>query len=183
MMWFTVETPLPTGPMRVAVTDEGVAAAAYSSDMAAEFPSGVEITRPADDRRAVRVLECLNGYFRGHLRKVDLPVDWRLTSDVQRKVLRTLWREVGFGQTITYGELATRSGAFPEDADQHAFAAKAVGSIMASNPVSLLVPCHRVVAASGVGGFGGGALGMETKRWLLTLEGSLAPTLDWTGPL
>lgn len=183
MMCFTIETPLPTGCMRVAVTDEGVAAAAFTADMAAEFPGGVEIASPADDRRAVRVLECLDGYFHGRRRKVDLPIDWRLTSDVQRKVLRTLWREVGFGQTITYGELATRSGAFPEEADQHAFAARAVGSIMASNPVSILVPCHRVVAASGLGGYGGGVLGMETKRWLLTLEGSLAPTLDWTGPL
>ena len=97
-------------------------------------------------------------------------------------MLQTLHRTVGYGKTVTYGELATRSGVFEDGPGEHALAARAVGSIMGSNPVFLLVPCHRVVAADGIGGFGGGPLGMEVKRWLLTLEGVLAPTLDWDGP-
>jgi methylated-DNA-[protein]-cysteine S-methyltransferase len=53
-----------------------------------------------------------------------------------------------------------------------------VGQIMGSNPVPVVVPCHRVVAADGLGGYSGGT-GTEVKRWLLTLEGALPPTLDW----
>jgi methylated-DNA-[protein]-cysteine S-methyltransferase len=71
---------------------------------------------------------------------------------------------------------------FEDDPALRGQAARAVGSIMGSCPVALLVPCHRVVAADGIGGYGGGELGMEVKRWLLTLEGVLAPTLDWNGP-
>ncbi|MEU5026028.1 methylated-DNA--[protein]-cysteine S-methyltransferase [Streptomyces milbemycinicus] len=114
---------------------------------------------------------------------MELPLDWRLTSGAQQSVLRTLQQTVGFGRTITYGELAERSGAFEAaDPEQRALAARTVGSIMGSNPISLLVPCHRVVAADGIGGFGGGETGLAVKRWLLTLEGALAPTLDWAGP-
>jgi methylated-DNA-[protein]-cysteine S-methyltransferase len=53
---------------------------------------------------------------------------------------------------------------------------------MGGNPVPLLVPCHRVVASDGIGGFGRRRDGVEVKRWLLTLEGVLAPTLEWNGP-
>jgi methylated-DNA-[protein]-cysteine S-methyltransferase len=49
---------------------------------------------------------------------------------------------------------------------------------MGSNPIPVIVPCHRVVASDGLGGYSGGA-GLEVKRWLLILEGSLPPTLDW----
>jgi methylated-DNA-[protein]-cysteine S-methyltransferase len=49
---------------------------------------------------------------------------------------------------------------------------------MGSNPIPVVVPCHRVVAADGLGGYSGGT-GTEVKRWLLTLEGALPPTLDW----
>ncbi|MDW6057755.1 MGMT family protein [Streptomyces sp. FXJ1.4098] len=94
-------------------------------------------------------------------------------------MLRTLQATVGFGRTVTYGELAERSKAFKAaDPEQRALAARTVGSIMGSNPISLLVPCHRVVAADGIG-FGGGETGLAVKRWLLTLEGALAPR--WTG--
>jgi methylated-DNA-[protein]-cysteine S-methyltransferase len=49
---------------------------------------------------------------------------------------------------------------------------------MAGNPIPVIVPCHRVVASDGLGGYSGGA-GLEVKRWLLILEGTLPPTLDW----
>ena len=57
-------------------------------------------------------------------------------------------------------------------------AARTVGTIMGGNPIPVIVPCHRVVASDGLGGYSGGA-GVEVKRWLLILEGSLPPTLDW----
>ena len=75
------------------------------------------------------------------------------------------------GQTITYGELAERSGT--------GVPARAIGSIMAANPFPLIIPCHRVVAADGLGGYSGGDPGheLETKRWLLENEGALPPAL------
>jgi methylated-DNA-[protein]-cysteine S-methyltransferase len=57
--------------------------------------------------------------------------------------------------------------------------ARAIGQLMGSNPYPVIVPCHRVVAADGLGGFSGGT-GIEIKRWLLIFEGSVPPTLDWT---
>jgi methylated-DNA-[protein]-cysteine S-methyltransferase len=79
-------------------------------------------------------------------------------------VLETLRREVPWGETVTYGELALMAGA--------PGAARAVGTTMATNPVPLVVPCHRVVASGGrIGGYGGGLHGVATKRTLLAREG------------
>jgi methylated-DNA-[protein]-cysteine S-methyltransferase len=136
-----------------------------------------------EDGRTDELVGRLSDYLAGRAPRVDYPVDWRLTHGDQRVVLRTLYESVGYGQTVTYGELAERSGAYRLLDEPGAAgtgrrpmqAARRVGSIMGSNPVPLVVPCHRVLAADGLGGFGGG---LETKRWLLTLEGVLPPTLD-----
>ena len=56
--------------------------------------------------------------------------------------------------------------------------ARAIGQLMGANPIPIIVPCHRVVAADGLGGYSGGT-GIEIKRWLLIFEGALPPTLDW----
>ena len=86
-----------------------------------------------------------------------------------------LFDSVGYGETVSYGTLARKAGL----ADDGAFLpARAVGQIMGSNPIPLIVPCHRVVAADGLGGYSGGT-GLEVKRWLLTFEGAIPPTLDW----
>ncbi|MHA6759637.1 methylated-DNA--[protein]-cysteine S-methyltransferase [Streptacidiphilus sp. PAMC 29251] len=180
--WFTVPTPLPSGPIRVGITGEGVVAAHFDATPSGATGGAEDALRPGDEPRAALVAERFADYFAGRRRDVDLPVDWRFSTGPQRAVLQTLHRTVGFGETVSYGELATRSGVFEDVSDQRGLAARAVGSIMGSCPVALLVPCHRVVAADGIGGFGGGPLGMEVKRWLLTLEGVLAPTLDWNGP-
>ena len=70
---------------------------------------------------------------------------------------------VGFGDTVTYGELAARG-----ELGSAYTAARGVGAIMGSNPLPVVVACHRVMAADGLGGFGGGR---ATKEWLLALEG------------
>lgn len=196
--WFTVPTPLPSGAIRVGVTGDGVVAASFDAGpdggvgatpagpgpVPGSEPRPDDLVRAGDEGKVALVTERLGEYFAGRRRVLDLPIDWRLTSGPQRVVLQSLHRHVGFGETVAYGELAARSGAFEDlsDPSLRMQAARAVGSIMGSNPVFLLVPCHRVVAADGLGGFGGGALGMDVKRWLLTLEGVLAPTLDWNGP-
>lgn len=92
----------------------------------------------------------------------ELPIDWDLLhpSAFYKKVWREL-RQVPWGQTLRYGELAQRIGA-PR-------AARAIGAACAANPLLLVIPCHRVVATQGLGGFSGG--GLDIKRRLLALEG------------
>ncbi|MEV6976144.1 methylated-DNA--[protein]-cysteine S-methyltransferase [Kitasatospora sp. NPDC093806] len=175
MSWLAVETPLPSGPLHVAVTPRGVAAVGYLG-LAAELP------RCTDESKIAAVTGRVGEYLAGRRRELDLPIDWSLSGGPHRTVLQALLREVPYGRTITYGELAVRSGVFG-DVDEPGLAARTVGQMMAANPVALLVPCHRVVAADGIGGFGGGRVGIDVKRWLLTLEGVLEPTLDWNGPL
>jgi methylated-DNA-[protein]-cysteine S-methyltransferase len=105
----------------------------------------------------------LAGYAAGRRRTFTVPVDLDPLAPFQRTVARALQR-VPFGETVTYGELARRAG--------RPGAARAVGQAMARNPVPLLVPCHRVVSARGLGGFGGG---LALKRRLLALEGVEVP--------
>jgi methylated-DNA-[protein]-cysteine S-methyltransferase len=116
-------------------------------------------------------------YFRGQRQEFKLPLDWSATSGTQQHVLEILVSSVGYGQTVSYGVLAGRAGLTATDDTPPA---RAVGKIMGSNPIPVIVPCHRVLASDGLGGYSGGA-GLEVKRWLLMLEGALPPTLDW-GP-
>ncbi|MFF4415114.1 methylated-DNA--[protein]-cysteine S-methyltransferase [Streptosporangium sp. NPDC001559] len=167
----TVQTPL--GEMLAAVTEDGVAGVGWthrSGSLRARMLAGLGLAETDDQDRTAPVLGELAEYYAGRLRTFRVPVDWRLTSPVQRRVLGTLYETVGYGRAVTYGELAARSGT--------GVPARAIGSIMGANPIPIIVPCHRVVAGNGLGGFSGGE-GVESKRWLLTLEGYLQPTLDW----
>ncbi|MFE1317621.1 methylated-DNA--[protein]-cysteine S-methyltransferase [Kitasatospora phosalacinea] len=173
LSWVTVQTPLPSGPMRFGVTDRGVAAVGYLCD--------TPVPECTDERRATAVRSRVGEYFAGTRRELGLPIDWSRADGPQLAVLRCLLETVPWGRTVTYGELAARSGVFT-DPSEPGVPARTVGQMMGANPLPLLVPCHRVVAADGLGGFGGAWHGVETKRWLLTLEGVLPPTLDWAGP-
>jgi methylated-DNA-[protein]-cysteine S-methyltransferase len=115
-------------------------------------------------------------YFAGQRQVFDLPVDWSSCSRAQHQVLSVLYDSVTYGETVTYGELAQRAVAGP---DGISLPARAIGRIMGSNPIPLIVPCHRVVAGNGLGGYSGGT-GIEIKRWLLIFEGALPATLDWS---
>lgn len=102
----------------------------------------------------------LTDYFAGTLRRFRCKLDLSHLPSFQRDVLTALAR-VRFGQLTSYGELAARVG--------RPGAARAVGRAMAKNPIPVIVPCHRVVAADGsLGGFSGG---LERKRKLHALEG------------
>jgi methylated-DNA-[protein]-cysteine S-methyltransferase len=124
---------------------------------------------------SLAVVAQLGEYFAGSRRSFDVPVDWTALLGLRRQVLQVLFDTVGYGRTVSYGALADRAGLTGHDAT---LPARAVGQIMGSNPIPLVVPCHRVVAADGLGGYSGGT-GPEVKRWLLTFEGALPPTLDW----
>ncbi|HEX4815821.1 MAG TPA: methylated-DNA--[protein]-cysteine S-methyltransferase [Nonomuraea sp.] len=159
------EVATPVGPFVLAVTEVGLCASGWGFRERLAGRLGLaEVQDP--DRTALAVAE-LDAYFRGDLRAFETPIDWRLTSGVRRQVLQALHR-VPYGTAVTYGELAELSGA--------KVPARGIGSIMGSNPIPIVVPCHRVIAGSGLGGFSGGE-GVETKRRLLTHEGYLQPTL------
>jgi methylated-DNA-[protein]-cysteine S-methyltransferase len=103
----------------------------------------------------------LSEYFRGARTSFDVEVDPDTASGFDRAVWKTL-RDVPAGRTVTYAELARRSG--------YAGSARAVGGAMARNPIPIIIPCHRVVGTGGsITGFG---LGLWRKRWLLDHEGA-----------
>jgi methylated-DNA-[protein]-cysteine S-methyltransferase len=103
----------------------------------------------------------LDEYFAGCRREFDLPVALPTGPSFTRRVYDLL-RRVPFAATLTYGALAVQAGS--------PGAARAVGQVMAANPLPIVVPCHRVIAASGgLGGYSGGG-GVGTKAWLLAFE-------------
>jgi methylated-DNA-[protein]-cysteine S-methyltransferase len=167
LSWATLSTPV--GPVSVGASAAGVAQVRFGAPPRAHDAeaSGAALAEAA--RRQ------LTEYFSGQRRDFELPLDWSATAGPQREVLRVLADSVGYGQTIRYGQLASRAGLTAAD---DTVPARAVGKIMGSNPIPVIVPCHRVLASDGLGGYSGGA-GVEVKRWLLILEGALPPTLDW----
>lgn len=117
-------------------------------------PQGVPESGPI--RRAA---DAVQAFLDGKARSIDVP--YRLDGTAFRKDVWNALAKVPYGTTISYGELAKASG--------HPGASRAVGSAMATNPIPLLIPCHRVIAADGsIGGFTGGT---ELKRKLLAIEG------------
>jgi methylated-DNA-[protein]-cysteine S-methyltransferase len=162
--------PTELGDVLAAVTPDGLVATAFtdSPHIRAAITARLRLTEAPTSAHADGVLAQLSRYFAGELREFDLRVDWRLMSETQRRVLGTLYSTVPYGKVVTYGELAARSGS--------GIPPRGIGSIMGSNPIPIVVPCHRVVAGDGLGGFSGGT-GVESKRRLLTLEGYLPPTL------
>ena len=127
------------------------------------FPEGKHTMQPAPDwqpdAQPLRdVARQLQAYFTGELRAFDLPLKMEGTP-FQRSVWRAL-QDIPYGETISYGELARRVGT-PKGA-------RAVGLANGSNPIPIVVPCHRVIGADGrLTGFGGG---LKTKEMLLSLE-------------
>ncbi len=162
--------PSQVGDILVAVTESGVAATHFrdSADVRTRVAARLGLAVVDDSARTHQAVSELAAYFAGSLREFTVPIDWRLMSAAQRLVLGALHETVRFGQVVTYGELANRSGS--------TIPARGIGSIMGGNPIPIIVPCHRVVAGNGLGGFSGGD-GVESKQALLALEGRLPAAL------
>ena len=161
--WVVEDTPI--GPLTLAATPIGVVRIAFGGEegvveeLASQLsPRVVHLRARLDEVR--RELE---EYFAGRRRRFDVPVDRRLSRGYRRAVLEALSREVPYGRTVSYKELAERTG--------NPKASRAVGSAMATNPIPIVVPCHRVLYTGGaLGPYGGGP---DTKAWLLRHEGAL----------
>lgn len=160
------EVPTPVGTFVLAVTEVGLVASGWEGSRAG-LAGRLGLAEVHDADRTASVVAELNAYFAGELRVFTTPVDWRLMSGSRLQVLQAL-HQVPYGKAVTYGELARRAGS--------SVPARGIGSIMGSNPIPIIVPCHRVIAGNGLGGFSGG-VGVETKRRLLTHEGYLQPAL------
>jgi AraC family transcriptional regulator of adaptative response/methylated-DNA-[protein]-cysteine methyltransferase len=167
---YTIATS-PIGRMLLAATPRGVCSIRFAdedarllADLHAEFPRAAAIDRDDGALRdlAAAVLRNLDG-SEPHL---DLPIDIRATS-FQRRVWEAI-RAIPYGETRTYAEIAAAVGA--------PAAARAVGQACGANPVSIIIPCHRVVASGG--GLGGYGWGLERKRWLLRHEADTPPPMQ-----
>jgi methylated-DNA-[protein]-cysteine S-methyltransferase len=159
-------TDSPFGQLLLARTPRGlvrVSLPAYDpgetlEELAARISPRV-LEAPAELDEVRRQLDL---YFEGKLTEFDLPLDWRLSQGFRGKVQREIAR-IPYGQTRSYMQLAARAG--------NERAVRAAGTACGSNPIPIVVPCHRVLrSGGGLGGYGGG---LPMKRALLELEGVL----------
>jgi methylated-DNA-[protein]-cysteine S-methyltransferase len=163
----------PIGTLTVASGDRGIVRIGFDDEpedrVLAPVANALGPRVLRADRELAAVREALQAYLEGEREdELDLPYDLTLVrSPFRRSVLEALHREVHRGDTIRYGELAARAG--------NPKAARAAGTACATNPIPILVPCHRVLpSGGGVGSYGGGP---PLKVRLLELEGALPPSL------
>ena len=156
----------PLGQLTVFVTPRGLAGIAYPDEpieqQLQEVAATISPRVMATPARTDAVRRQLDEYFAGDRRAFEVPIDWRALRGFREQVLRATAR-IPFGAVSTYREIATRAGS-PN-------AYRAAGNALGSNPVPIVVPCHRVLHADG--GLGGYTGGLDRKRFLLHLEGVL----------
>lgn len=161
----TVDSPF--GPLLAAATLRGLVKISFPATFDTE-----ETLQDLAARVSPRVLEAparldevrrqLDRYFEGRLREFDLPLDWQLSKGFRLRALRAIDR-IPYGQTRSYTQIATSAG--------NERAVRAAGTACGSNPIPIVVPCHRVLRSGGaLGGYGGG---LPMKESLLELEGVL----------
>jgi methylated-DNA-[protein]-cysteine S-methyltransferase len=159
-------TDSPFGPLLLAQTPRGLVRVGLPNQDADELltdlaervsPRVLEAPRELDEVRRE-----LDLYFEGKLESFDLALDWQLSGGFRQRVLRAIDR-IPYGQTRSYTEMARKAG--------NERAVRAAGTACGSNPIPLVVPCHRVLRTGGaLGGYGGG---LPMKEALLQLEGVL----------
>lgn len=151
-------------PLWAAVSARGVWAGAYGMD---EVEFRAEILRRGqaaliyDTAKVAGVLRQMEEFLAGKRKRFEVKVDWSGMTPFQVAVRKAVMA-VPYGRTASYGEIAAEVGK-PQ-------APRAVGGVQATNPISFIIPCHRIIGSdgslAGYGGFGG----LKTKAWLLELE-------------
>ncbi len=156
----------PVGPLLLAATPQGLVRVAFTAE------GHDAVLQDLADRISPRVVSAgarlddvareLDQYFAGRRKSFDLQLDWRLSNGFRHTVLTRLASDVAFGHTASYAALAVLAG--------NPKAVRAVGTACATNPIPIVVPCHRVVRSDGaLGRYRGGT---DAKRALLELEGA-----------
>ncbi len=156
----------PFGTMLAASTERGLVRLAFPEE---SDDSVLERLASRLSPRILREPAALDGvrreldeYFSGRRREFALPLDWSLIGPFGTRVLQVT-SAIPYGGHLTYSEVAAEAGS-PRGS-------RAAGNALGSNPIPIVIPCHRVLRAGGaLGGYGGG---LERKRWLLELEGGL----------
>jgi methylated-DNA-[protein]-cysteine S-methyltransferase len=159
----TVDSPV--GALLIASTPAGLVRLAFGSEghdaVLQNLSERISPRLLHAPKRLDAVARQLDEYFARRRHTFDVPLDWQLSKGFRRVVLGHLAADIGYGTTASYGALARLSGS-PK-------AVRAVGTTCATNPIPVVVPCHRVVRSDGtLGGYRGGP---AAKRTLLDLEG------------
>ena len=149
----------PVGELALVASADGLRAVLWPGDRKGRVPLGPTYGGgPAADKVLGAATRELAEYFDGSRTTFDVPLD-PVGTDFQKQAWQVL-RTIPYGQTITYGEQASHLGGMEK--------ARAVGAANGRNPISIVVPCHRVVGSTGrLTGFAGG---LDTKAWLLRHE-------------
>lgn len=154
------------GDFRLAASDFGLVTVEWA-DSQREFDSFLaRLKRPiqSDVKRIKPYAKELAEYLEGKRHTFTIPIDWTLFRPFQREALQAIFR-IPYGETRTYAEIAEQIN--------RPYAYRAVGRANATNPMPLVIPCHRVIGADGkLHGYGGGE-GIPTKEWLLRMEGAV----------
>lgn len=156
----------PLGDFRLAASDLGLVAVEWvdsQSDLDAYLR---RLKRPmqTNQSKLAPYARELKEYVRGTRREFTFAIDWSLFRQFQRLTLQAVYA-IPYGETRTYAEIAAQIG--------HTNAPRAVGRANATNPMPLVIPCHRVIGTDGkLHGYGGGD-GLRTKEWLLKMEGAV----------
>jgi methylated-DNA-[protein]-cysteine S-methyltransferase len=157
MTLFFATTPSPVGELKPVASDSALVAILWPNDDPARVRLG-PMAEWSDHRVLGQTKQQLAAYFAGRLQRFSVPLDFRGT-DFQKSVWAAL-RAIPFGETRSYAEVARAIG--------RPSAVRAVGAANGRNPISIIVPCHRVVGADGsLTGFAGG---LDAKRYLLGME-------------
>ena len=161
IVYTTIDSPV--GPLLLAATSKGLVRVAYQSEdhdrVLSTLASRISPRILRDPKRLDAAAREIGEYFAGRRTVFDLPLDFSLSHGF-RQVVQQQLPQIGYGKTRSYGEVAAMVGK-PK-------AVRAVGTACATNPVPIVVPCHRVLRADGtLGGYAGGP---EAKSTLLTLE-------------
>ena len=157
----------PFGELLAASTDRGLVRLAFPEE---PVESVLDLLARRISPRIVQapgaldeVRRELDDYFSGRRREFSVDLDWSLIGPFGRRVLHVT-SEIPYGGHLSYGEVAAEAGS-PRGS-------RAAGNALGSNPIPIVIPCHRVLRAGGaIGGYGGG---LDRKRWLLELEGALS---------
>ena len=175
-LYYAIIKNTPLGNLGTASSDQGLVAVEFVDSQdelfqilqrrfdrnAYEVPSYPD--HQTEQNSAAAACAQLDEYLRGARKKFEITVDWSVMTPFQEEALKITYK-IPYGQVSTYADIARQIGK-PN-------AARAVGRAEATNPMPLVIPCHRVIGTDGgLHGYGGRG-GLETKAWLLRLEGAL----------